>query len=266
MRTIFSRTVGRLLIMAALLFGCLAVPALVRADTLVQGYKSQGSLAPGWIVQLNSDSTVSAAPADDSSKIFGVVVDPSNAPVALSQNSPNQVFVATSGDYDVLVSSENGPISVGDYISMSSTDGIGAKATTGQPTILGRATTGFDGQHGVLTSTANYAIGMVLLHVSVGPNPWHNQPAVSGRLKNLASSVTGRPVTLARLYIALAVFAATLLGSVGVIWAGVKGGMVSIGRNPLSKHSVFRALTQVSILGIIIFLIGLTAVYLILKV
>lgn len=263
---ITSRTASRQFIMISLFFVCLVSGQLALADTLVQGYKSDGTLAPGWIVRLNSNSTVSVAPSNDTSKIFGVVVDPSSSPVALSQNAPNQVFVATSGDYSALVSSENGPILAGDYISMSSTNGIGAEATRGQTTILGRAATAFDGRDGAITSTSSYGIGRVLVHVSVGPNPGYNQQSVNKRLKNLAVLVTGRNVSPARLYVAMAIFAVTFLAAITVIWAGIKGGMTSIGRNPLSKYSVFRGMTQVSILGIVILLVGLAAVYITIKV
>lgn len=265
MRLTLERVVSRLFLLLGMFF-VVSSFAVVKADNFVQGYNSQGNLTPGWIVELNSGTAVSAAPSSDTSKIYGVVIDPRDSPVALSQNTSGQVFVATSGDYSVLVSTENGPISSGNYISLSSTNGIGAKAVGSQTTVVGRADTGFDGKSGVITRNANYAVGEILVHISVGPNPGYNNQTVNGRLKNLADIISGHAVSPARLYIALVIFVVSLISAISILYAGIKNGMISIGRNPLSKHSVLRGLAQVGVLGIVIFLTGLVAVYLILKV
>ena len=50
-----------------------------------------------------------------------------------------------------------------------------------------------------------------------------------------------------------------------LLWSGVRSGMISIGRNPLSKHSIIQGLMQVIIVAVLIFIIGVFAVYLLLK-
>ena len=61
--------------------------------------------------------------------MLGVVVAPNDAPVSISNNDDEeQIYVATYGEYDVLVSSQNGPISVGDTIAVSALDGVGMKS------------------------------------------------------------------------------------------------------------------------------------------
>lgn len=245
----------------------MAGTGLALADNLVQGFNSDGSVVPGWIVALGANSSVTAAPAKDTSKIYGVVIDPSDAPIALSQNSSGQVFVATSGDYDVLVAAENGPISTGDYISLSSSDGIGAKAASTQGTVLGRADAAFDGKTGVINGSGDTAVGRIPVHINIGPNPgFKKDETVNNQLQRYAKLFSGKNVSPVKLYTALAIFIGSFAGAISLLISGVRSGLISIGRNPLSKKSIMRSLVQVSILSALIFLTGLTAVYLILKV
>ena len=253
----------------SLSFICVALLGFgaARADNIVQGFNSDGSLAPGWIAALKDGSTATAAPAKDTSKIYGVVIDPSDAPIALSQNSSGQVFVATGGDYSVLVAAEHGPISAGDYVSLSSSDGIGARAVSTQGTVLGRADTGFDGKSGVINGSGDTAVGRILVHINIGPNPGYKKDeTVNSQLQRYAKLFSGKNVSPVRLYTALAIFLGSFTAAVALLISGVRSGLISIGRNPLSKTSIIRSLIQVAILSVIIFLTGLTAVYLILKV
>src|SRR5665213_2932090 len=90
-----------LLLSAAALLVMVLLPKfgpLAKADNVVEGYTSADSLQPGQIVALvdAKNKTVKAAPANDATGLYGVVVDPSDAPITLvGQNS--KVFVATTG-------------------------------------------------------------------------------------------------------------------------------------------------------------------------
>ena len=62
-------------------------------------------------------------------KTLGVVISPTQAAVSLSNNSDlPQIFVANYGQFNVLVSTQNGAIQVGDYIAVSAISGIGMNA------------------------------------------------------------------------------------------------------------------------------------------
>lgn len=253
-----------------LLTGLLTLTVLIfqaasLADAVVQGFTAQGDLQPGRIVALSGKSTVVAAPAKDTTQIYGVVVDPKTAPVVVSSQK-DQVYVATAGSYPVLVSNENGAIKAGDFISLSSTDGIGAKATAVQSNILGQALSGFDGQHSVITRVGNIAIGEVSVQVSAGTNPLNSKNSAPAALQKIASTLTGgKNVSAVRIYAGLIVFLLAFMAAVSLVWSGVKNGMISIGRNPLSRNSILASLTQVLTLSLIIFGIGMLAVYLILR-
>jgi hypothetical protein len=257
------------LLLVALLISVISIVGLVKADTIVRGYSSKTSLQPGWVVALSEDAinTVEAVPAKDSSKIYGVVVDPSKAPVTLQPNQGQRVFVATSGAYPVLVNTQNGPISPGDLISMSNTDGIGAKANNQESTILGQALESFDGKTNVIaTGEGGAAIGRVNVNITPGKNPLvKSTSAVPSVLRRAGEAIAGKNVTAVRIYAALVIFLVTAFIAGMVLWTGVRSGIISIGRNPLSRHLIFKGLIQVIIVAVIVFVIGLFAVYLLLK-
>jgi hypothetical protein len=69
-----------------------------------------------------------------------------------------------------------------------------------------------------------------------------------------------------RVYIALLIFLVSLVATVVVLWSGVRSSMISLGRNPLSRHAIFSGMYKVVFTGIGVFVIGLAGVYLLLKV
>ncbi len=250
----------------AVLLGTGFFPA-AKADSFVQGFKTNGNLQPGLIVALSqaSANTVEAAPANDSSRIYGVVINQNDAPVTLNQQG-QKAFVASGGNFPVLVSTANGAIKPGDYVSMSNTDGIGAKATNQQPTVLGQALAGFDGNKNVISHIGGYAVGSISVTVNPTKNPLLlNDVAVPSAVRKIGETVAGKTVSGLRLYAALVVFivAASVAGI--MLWVGVRNGMVAIGRNPLSRTSIMSGLLQVIEVAVLIFLVGLFAIYLILK-
>jgi hypothetical protein len=139
--------------LVVVVFGAIA-GSVAKADNVVEGFTAQETLRPGQIVSLVDPKarTVKATPANAGASIYGVVVDPSDAPITLV-GQDSRVFVAVTGTYQVLVSVGNGQIKTGDYISISSINGIGAKATPGDPIILGRAASGFNGSNNIVTSS-----------------------------------------------------------------------------------------------------------------
>jgi len=257
-----------LTIAAAALTIFVLLPGQVSAEKVVEGFSSQKALQPGIVVALDKSSskTVKVAEADKPGEMYGVVVDPSDAPITLvGQNT--QVFVATSGTYSVLVSVVNGAIKSGDLISMSNVNGIAAKANSAQPLILGKAASSFDGSSKVVTTSGGKAIGRILINLNVGKNPLSEQDqTVPGILKKLANSVANKTVPVIRVYTAAFIFLISVLAAVTILWSGVRSSLISLGRNPLSRHSIFMGMYKVVFTGLGVFIIGLAGVYLLLKI
>jgi hypothetical protein len=214
---------------------------------------------------------------NDITSMQGVVVSPNNAAISLSNgSSSNQVYVATSGPYNVLVSTENGSISVGDYISISSLDGIGMKTENTEATIVGKAAEAFSGKTNVISTatikrngggTAQVNIGSIPINIVIGTNPTlaNGVGGLPGFLQAASSSIANKPVSAAKVYISLLILLVSLLISGSLMYSGVKNSIVSIGRNPLARRYIIRGMTQVVLFGVIIFVLGLFAVYLLLR-
>jgi hypothetical protein len=250
----------------ALIF--VVVRGSTKAETFVQGFSSETTLQPGIVVSVSktSNKSVEPAPHDDTGRIYGVVIDPSDAAVTVG-NENNKTYVANSGQYEVFVTSENGAIKSGDYISMSATDGIAAKAKGSQPYVLGRALESFNGRDNVLTtSSKGVAIAKIVVDINAAKNPLVSSDiAVPAPLRKVGEAIAGKNVTALRLYSALVVFAITLIVAASLLWIGVRSGMTAIGRNPLSKHSIMKSLVQVLAIDVLIFIIGVFGVYLLLR-
>lgn len=261
--------------------GFLLLPAAASAQTAVtQAYGVTGTLQKGMIVMLDphNSSNVQALTNSEDSAMQGVVVAANDSAVTLSgDGSGNQVYVATAGKYQVLVSTQNGPIQAGDLVSISALNGIGMKADGSQSVILGKALESFNGTNNVsgtttLTTsrgTTNVSLGLISVDIGISHNPLAQAgsggAAVPGFLRKLAAAIAGKPVSAPRIYLSLAVLLVTMVVSGSLLYGGVRSSMVSIGRNPLARTSVLSGLFQVMGIGLIIFVIGLLAMYLLLK-
>lgn len=260
-------------------FGLGQAAADTSLQAVVQSYVADFGLQNGMIVQLAAKDTTKVEPVDinHAQKMHGVVVPPADAAVTLSPTSTTQqqVFVATSGRYDVLVSTQNGNIVSGDYVTISSLDGIGMKATSKEGQVLGKATATFDGVHGVQSTTTvkdqdgksrTVVIGRVPVEIAIGSNPDAERLInVPGFLQRTSQLVAGKSVSPWRIYVSLLILLGTLIVTGSLLYGGVRSGMVAIGRNPLARTSISRSLLQVVLAAIAVFVIGLLAVYLLLK-
>lgn len=244
-----------------------------------QGYASDTPIDNGTIVQLTGDDAdrVKVATQEEAQQMFGVTVDRTQLPVAISAGLENEVFVAVSGTYNVLVSTQNGAIENGDHVALSSVDGIAMKAGTEEATVFGRANAGFDGSGTVLgTTTLRYVDGNPGKTVSLGlvpvtidikrnPNEKSTKTRVPEALERIGQAIAEKEVSPIRIYLSMAITAVSLIASIAVLYSGVKNSVISIGRNPMSKKSIFRALLEIILTSILILIIGLFAVYLLLK-
>src|SRR5579872_7353563 len=188
-----------------------------RAQSVAQGYQATSQLSPGIIVQQDdkNPSQVEPLTSNNATKMLGVVVDANASPVSLSDDSAGlQVYVVTTGTYDVLVSNQNGVIHAGDYITISSLDGTGMKANTSSSTVLGKAANNFDGKTDVLNTTTlkkssggsvTVAIGRIPVAITIGRNPLLQStlPDLPGFLARATENVANKPVNTAQAYLGL---------------------------------------------------------------
>jgi hypothetical protein len=246
----------------------------------VQGYAAETALDNGTIVQLDSkdSDTVKIATQSQQQNMFGVTVDRTQLLVSSSNEAlKNQVFVTVSGTYNVLVSNETGAIATGDYITLSSIDGVGMKAGTEEKTVFGRAAGAFDGKgvtlgqttlkdvNGKTTKTVVLGLIPVTVNIQHNPNEKSTKVAVPEALERIGVAIAEKEVSPIRIYLSMGITAISIIAAIAILYSGVRSGVISIGRNPMSKRSIFRALLEIILTSILILIIGLFAVYLLLK-
>lgn len=260
-----------------LLLVILSIKHPLSAQTVTQGYGYDQPLQRGEIVQLKKSDPTKVEPVTQSTmeQMYGVTVGANDAPVTLSLDG-TKVFVATNGHFDVLVSNQNGPISNGDYITVSAIDGVGMKSDTTEPIIVGRALAAFDGKTNAVSSaqikdstgaTRSVSMARIQVDINVARNPLlkATEPNLPSVLKKASESIAGKPVNPAKVYISVVIFVVTTITSGVLLYGGVRSAIISIGRNPLSKKSIIKGMIQVILVGITIFLCGVFGVYLLLK-
>lgn len=275
-----SRIIASLVaIVAVVAASALPVAAETYGGGSVKGYAADSPIQTGAIVILTGDKAdkVKVAAQADVQNMFGVVVDRNELPLAVTNESvQNETFVAVSGTYNVLVSTQNGPIASGDYITLSSVNGVAMKAGTDEVTVFGRVNRAFDGKSDTLGTTTlkdsaggtkQVTLGAVPVTIDIKSNPNHKSTKanVPEFLERVGQAIAEKEVSPIRIYLSVAIVVVSLIAAIAVIYAGVRSGVISIGRNPMSRKSIFRALLQVILTSLLILIIGLFAVYLLLK-
>jgi len=245
----------------------------------VQGYAAASALQVGTIVQLTGAgaSKVEVSTKGDQGHMYGVTVDRNKLSVTIDAGLPNQVYVATSGTFDTLVSSQGGDIKAGDYVTLSSVDGVAMKADSNAKAVFGRAAANFNsksqgiGKVSLKDTTgkaaAQVVLGIVPVAIDVKTNPIQKSTKtnVPKFLQRLGEAVAEKPVGPLRIYLSIAITGICIIAAVVILYSGIRNSLISIGRNPLSKKSIFRALLEIILTAVLILIIGLFAVYLLLK-
>lgn len=246
----------------------------------VQGYAADSALQNGLIVQLSADNANKVAPVSEKNRqqMYGVTVDPHQLSLTLSDSSlANEVFVATSGTYNVLVSNQAGAIKQGDYVTLSSVDGVAMNAGTSGITVFGRATGSFDGKANVIgnatlkgtdgQSTQPVTIGVVPVTINIQRNPLEKSTKANlpESLQRIGQAVAEKPISPMRIIMSMIITGLSVIVALVMLYSGIRNSLIAIGRNPLSRKTIFRGLLEVILASLLILIIGLFAVYLLLK-
>ena len=111
------------------------------------------------------------------------------------------------------------------------------------------------------------AIGSIPLDLNITHNPLFqkNPPLLPGFLTKFANGVANKPVSPVRIYLASALLAVTAFIGASILYGSLRGSMIALGRNPLSKQPIVRIITESLITVLVIFAVGVFAVYLLLK-
>ena len=250
------------------LAGFLTVHAIT---SISRGYTSDTKLPLGSIVSLKDNSTdaVELAVSSNVDSLLGVVISDESSLLSVVNSGKNQVQVSTSGTADVLVSDINGSVARGDNITASPIAGVGMKAT-GNVKIIGIA-------QGDVANTikqtykddkgADRQITLGQAPVLVNVAYYFKEPEktlIPEAIQKLANALAGKTVSSLPILISAGIFVIMLVVVVSIIYSMVRGGIISVGRNPMSQSAVYRNLIQLSALVLVILGVGFSAMYLVL--
>ncbi|HUY53091.1 MAG TPA: hypothetical protein VMV24_00750 [Candidatus Dormibacteraeota bacterium] len=243
-------------------------------ESISTPYKSVSAIKAGSIVSLDTsgqDKIVVASTANQQ-YLVGVAVGNQQSLFAVNDSS-STTQVISEGLAQTLVSTMNGPVSIGSQITVSPLSGIGANAISGSR-IVGIAETAFSSSSvGAVSENiydnSNHAhkiyIGYIPVLISVGNNV--NNVANGGLLNsihNFASSVAGHTISTVSLLLVFIVIIVALVSIIILIYSAISGGLISIGRNPLAKSSILAAIGQIFVMVIIIAATSVAIIYFIL--
>lgn len=252
-----------------------ATGEVVQQQIAPSQYKADVSLRPGTIVQVADEATkVKPATQDTVQSAFGVVVT-YDSPISLT-GGDESLYVATSGRQLMMVTSEGGAIEAGDYLTVSALSGTLMKASD-QELVFAKALETFDGKSNLLGSTTlkdkdgnpfkevGISTIQATIEITKNPNQISTEANLPDQLQRLGQQVAEKEVSPVRIYMSLGIVFISIIVALVTLYAGIRSAIIAIGRNPLSKKSIFRTLLEVILTAILVLIIGLFAVYLLLR-
>lgn len=230
-------------------------PTIALATAVTQGFNTKTPLAAGTVVSLNKNpEVVTPTTKENLESLIGVVVS-SDSSVFSTAESAEQALVATSGTANVFVSNAEGDIKVGDRITVGALAGVGVKAKN-SARILGVAQGSFDkstagaqkdtvtdtggGKHDIYVGQVPVLIGVTYYTALAGEAG--KSSFLPAALQDVANVVAGKVVSPFAVIVSLVILLITFGVSSMMLNGAVRGGMVSIGRNPLAKKDVYKGL------------------------
>ena len=230
-----------------------------------RSYKAASSIPNGSIVSLDPSQTglVELANIDNGSRIVGVAL-PSNDSLLAVNPTNGTIQVAVSGTVNTLVSTVNGDIKAGDQVAVSPFGGIGMDATPGLH-VIGIAQTSFNDNTTGATVEAvkdksgnaqQVHVGFTKISIAIGTAGTAGNGGLGGIsqlnfLQQIIKSLTGRTISTVRILLSIFIAIITLISLTTIIHAAVYSTIISIGRNPLARGAVYRALISVMLMTIL---------------
>lgn len=255
-----------------LLFLGLLYPA--GAGALARGYASSDmGLQTGMVVALTLDSSssesVERATQDNSTRVVGIVTTADNSLITVS-SSGAKVLVENEGQVDAYVSDINGLIKQGDSLVISPLKGILMKNNANTPASViaiaggtSEDTTPYSyDDNGQTKQTKIIKIKVNLNHAG-GASGTVVSDSVLARI---GRSLAGRDIGETRVVIAMILFFVVLIAEGGVLYGAISSALTALGRNPLASKIIRVEMVRVVAVAIFVLLIGLAAVYGVLRI
>lgn len=187
---------------------------------------------PGDIISVTKDGLVRSATAYDV-LMYGVVAA---APIlSVEPKTGTSKSVISSGETDVRVSTKNGAISVGDFITSSTDSGVGQKATE-SGYVLGKALKAYNDN-----SVGTIPVAVGISYATIAPKSTAGPAAAAGSfLQRLAEAISNPDKfgVYLRYFVAGVVGLISVIGGVYAFIRFMNTGLEAVGRNPLAKKTI----------------------------
>jgi hypothetical protein len=256
------------------IFGSVTV---VQASTIGEEFVTLDSLQNGLIVSINPEQpdSIGLASLGTGQYSLGIINDTQSNVITFAKDNAT-VSVALSGEVLVYVSDANGEIKIGDFVGVSWLEGIGMKALTNQDQkLLGVALEDFDStqatDYGAIeTNNGNKDVAVDIIKVRLfdkegSVDAINSSSQVTG-LENFANSIAGKSVNPIRILAGALIFIMGIALAGFFAYSSIRGSFISVGRNPMASDSIYRNLTQVSMISVAALVIGAALAYVVLVV
>jgi hypothetical protein len=244
------------------------------ALALTSGYFTNDTqIKPGLAVSLSSESNaekslVERARSSQPDKFIGVAVSMGDALLTVA-STDSQVYVATEGEVEAYVLDLNGDITNGEKLTLSPVRGVMMKATEDSTNIVGVALEGFDGKttESISVKDGDNTITSKLAKVKVNIDARVNkQNSNTGQsyFERLGKSLTNKNISELQVLSAFIIFLVLLVVEGSMMYGAISTAITALGRNPLSKKVIYRALLRSLVVAVVVLILGLGAIYLVL--
>ena len=232
----------------------------ISASDLAISLPVEGTAHKGDIICAQKSRYGICSEAYDSS-MYGVVT--ATPAAALDDNTTaatnsGTLLVVFKGKALVNVSTENGKINPGDFVTSSKTPGVAERASR-NGYVVGRALEAYD-------SSDPKTVGQIVVALSIFPTNSYNDSRTNllAVIRDALSTPTLTP--LASLRYVMAFLIASISFVMGFLYFGrvTKAGVEAIGRNPLAERTIEVAVVFHIVLTAVIILSGLVIAYIIL--
>lgn len=245
-----------------------ATSASAMAGTLSETFFAGETLPRGAVVALSSqfEDTVIAASASETKQVLGVVNADNESSISIRKKD-GAVDVALAGNVFTLVSDINGSINQGDTVVVSWIEGVAMRADGEGYAAIGIAQEDFDPtsatEYGMVDTPEGERSARVdsivvrLLDRSAAEADKEERNGIAATV----SLAVGKNVSFLRIVIATGIFVATLVVSGAFVSSSLRGGFISIGRNPMASSSIQQSMIRVATLAALALVIGTTLAY-----
>jgi hypothetical protein len=262
------------LLLSFLVFGLVALVGVraVSVGAIARGYTSaDAGLKVGMVAALTNDSSVGEsqverATQENTRQIIGVVTNVDDSLVTVASSSA-KVLIETEGEVSAYVSDMGGEVTKGSLLAVSPVKGVLMKVSQDSGfSVVGVASE----EAATKTDSISYEIEdggtketvkITKIMINLNRAGSGNGNSVDSSLARLGKAIVGKEVSEIRVVLALILFLIVLLAEGAIMYGAVSSAITALGRNPLARNAIRREMIRILFVAIIVFLIGLGAIY-----